>query len=186
MIPELFKHFTELAYLRMKGGNVSLDSILGELKSEITKQETLHPDDIKYILQKLPYKEHKDFGKKMSLLKWIDYYSIQKEIELDYWESDLSYLQRDMITVNIPIIKRYFMDSVKHGIYDEDKIIGDIDNRFSSVLKVLCWQDRNYFRSKIPNLYCIDDDFSYTLHEYLENAKKEKPAYIEGSIFNKE
>ena len=98
----------------------------------------------------------------------------------------LEIYQRDLITVSVPIIEQYFIDSVKHGIYDEKLIIEDIDNRFGSVLKILCWQDRRFFLSLIPNLYCTIEGVSYTLHEYLEYAKEKKPAYIEGNIFKKE
>lgn len=183
MIPELFKFNVKLAYLRMKCGVVSLNTILNELKCEMTKNEALHPNDIKYILQKIPYEIYEDFGRSMSLLEWIDYYSIQKEIGLDYLGKDLSNSQRDLITVNVPIVKRYFIDSVKHGMYDEELIISDIDKRFSSILKNLCFQDRNSFLSLIPNLYCTIDGAGYALHEYLIYAKGKKPDYIEGNLF---
>lgn len=149
----------------------------------MTNNEVLHPNDIKYILQKIPYEKYEDFGRSMSLLEWIDYYSIQQEIGLDYLGKDLSNSQRDLITVNVPIIKRYFVDSVKHGMYDEELIISDIDKRFSSILNNLCFQDRISFLSLIPNLYYTIDDAGYTLHEYLVYAKGKKPEYIEGSLF---
>lgn len=186
LIPELFEQYVKSAYLSMKYGVVSLNTILNDIKQDISKHELLHPSDIRYILHKIPYQNYEDFGRSMSLLEWLDYYAIQKEIGFGSFVGDLSNYQRDLITVSVPIIEQYFIDSVKHGIYDEKLIIEDIDNRFGSVLKILCWQDRRFFLSLIPNLYCTIEGVSYTLHEYLEYAKEKKPAYIEGNIFKKE
>lgn len=186
LIPELFEQYIKSAYFSMKHGVVSLNTILKDIKQDIAKHELLHPSDVRYILHKIPYQKYEDLGKSMSLLEWLDYYTIQKEIGLDNFIEDLSYQKRDLITVNVPIIKQYFIDSVKHGTYNEESIITDIDKRFCSILKVLSWQDRRTFLSLIPNLCYTDDGVSYTLHEYLEYAKEKNPDYIEGSIFNKE
>lgn len=145
LIPELFEQYVKSAYLSMKYGVVSLNTILNDIKQDISKQELLHPSDIRYILHKIPYQNYEDFGRSMSLLEWLDYYAIQKEIGFGSFVGDLSNYQRDLITVSVPIIEQYFIDSVKHGIYDEKLIIEDTDNRFGSVLKILCWQDRRFF-----------------------------------------
>ena len=183
LIPKIKESLAKCAFLRMRTSGMSVNEIIKSLKVKFAKNDE-YKQFTEQLISQVLFFQYDFLGRRLTVLEWYDYLSELRMIELSTTiEEYLTDKGADELMDTLWQIKKFFIEQVKHGVYDEDIIIDTISHKFWSKLSILEYRDRIDFENLIPKLKFTENEDSYSLHEWLNYYKNRKPKYIEGNLF---